>query len=191
MRINHVSKTKNKIIALAVASLVVAVCAGPALADTANVTATVTGGGLSEATSATPSFSATLDGTDQTPTYTLPLTVTEARGTGAGWNLTVTSTQFTTGGGTPKTLSTTASSVASVTSSCATGTCTSPTNSVTYPVGLPAGSTPPTAVKFFNAAANTGMGKFTITPTVNVSVPANTFAGAYSSTVTLAVVTGP
>jgi hypothetical protein len=174
-----------------VAALAVAIGAGTAGADTANVTATVTGGSLAEATSATPSFSATLDGTDQTPTYTLRITVTEARGTGAGWNMTITSTQFTTGGGTPKTLSTSASSMTSVASVCATGTCTNPTNAVTYPVAVPAAAAPPTAVKFFNASANTGMGKFTITPTIGVSVPANTFAGAYSSTVTLAVASGP
>jgi hypothetical protein len=35
------------------------------------------------------------------------------------------------------------------------------------------------------------MGKFTVTPTVDVTIPANTFAGSYSSTVTLAVVSGP
>src|SRR5881227_3601886 len=101
----------------------------------------------------------------------------------AGWNLTITSTQFTTGGGSPHTLSTTASSLTGVTSSCVGGsTCTNPTNSVTYPVGVPAASSPPTAVKYFNAAASTGQGKFTNTPAVDVSVPANTAVGSYSST---------
>jgi hypothetical protein len=47
------------------------------------------------------------------------------------------------------------------------------------------------AVKLFNAAANTGMGSFTVTPTVQVAIPANTFAGTYTSTVTVAVVSGP
>jgi hypothetical protein len=46
-------------------------------------------------------------------------------------------------------------------------------------------------VKFFIAAAETGMGKFTVTPTVGVSLPANTYAGTYTSTVTLASVSGP
>jgi hypothetical protein len=46
-------------------------------------------------------------------------------------------------------------------------------------------------VKFFNAAANTGMGQFTITPTIGVFVPQNTFAGTYTSTLTIAIVTGP
>jgi hypothetical protein len=47
------------------------------------------------------------------------------------------------------------------------------------------------AAKFFNAAANTGLGKVDVTPTVDILVPGNTFAGTYTSTVTLAVATGP
>ena len=119
-------------------------------------------------------------------------TVTDATGSGSGWNLTITSTQFTTGGGSPHTLSTSASSLTGVTNSCVGGaTCTSPTNSIGYPVAVPAGSTPPAAVKYFNAAANTGQGQFTNTPSVSVSVPANTYAGSYTSTLTLAAVSGP
>jgi hypothetical protein len=163
-----------------------------ALAASATVTGTISAGTLSIATSATPSFSVTLDGTDKTGSYTVPTTVTDATGSGAGWNLTITSTQFTTGGGTPKTLSTTASSLTGVTSSCVGGsTCTNPTNGVGYPVAVPAGSTPPTAVKYFNAALNTGQGQFTNTPSISVSVPANTYVGTYSSTLTLAAVSGP
>jgi len=82
----------------------------PAAASAA--TATANGGALSLTTSAAPSFGVTLDGTDQTGTYTVPSTVTDARGTSAGWNLTLTSTQFSTGGITPSTLSTGASSPA-------------------------------------------------------------------------------
>jgi hypothetical protein len=90
------------------------------------------------------------------------------------------------------TLSTSASSVTGVTATCASGTtCTNPTNSISYPLTVPAAGTAPTAVKLFNAAANTGMGSFTVTPTVQVSIPANTYAGTYTSTVTVAVVSGP
>jgi hypothetical protein len=80
---------------------------------------------------------------------------------------------------------------AAVRSACAAGTCTSPTNAIGYPLSVPAGGTAPTAVKLFNSAANTGMGSFTITPTVQVSIPANTYAGTYTSTVTVASVSGP
>jgi WxL domain surface cell wall-binding len=156
------------------------------------VTGTVAGGALSVATSAAPTFSANLALGDSTPTYTLPLTATDTTGTGAGWNLTITSTQFTTGGATPHTLGTTASNITGVTSLCVPSTsCTNPTNAVNPPVTVPAGATAPTAVRFFNAAAGTGMGAFTVTPTVGVFVPATTFAGSYSSTLTVSIVSGP
>ena len=46
-------------------------------------------------------------------------------------------------------------------------------------------------MKFFNAAANTGLGKFDVTPSIDVSIPGNAYAGTYTSTVTLAAATGP
>jgi hypothetical protein len=164
----------------------------PAFADSTTATLSVNGGSLTEVNATTPTPSVTLNGTDQTVTYTLAITATDATGSGAGWNLTITSTQFSTGGGTPKTLATNASTITGVTAACVGGsTCTNPTNSVTYPAAVPAGGTAPTAVEFFNAAASSGMGKFTITPTVAIAIPANTFAGTYTSTITLAAVSGP
>jgi hypothetical protein len=157
-------------------------------------TVAVTGGSLSQSgptsVSATP---VTLTGDDQTTTYSLGLTVNDPRGNGAGWNLTITSTTFTAG---TNTLSDTASTINATPTVACTGSgghCTNPTNSVTYPpLGVPAASpTAPTAVKFFQAATNTGMGKFTITPTVTVAIPANAFAGTYTSTVSVAIVSGP
>jgi hypothetical protein len=175
-----------------VALVAAAAFAPSALAADATVTGTINAGSLGITTSATPSFSVTLDGSDKTPTYTVPTTVTDTTGTGAGWNLTITSTQFTTGGGAPKTLATNASTITGVNSSCTgTGTCTSPTNSIGYPLGVPAGSSPPAAVKYFNAAASTGAGEFTNTPTVQVAVPASASTGTYTSTLTLAAVSGP
>ena len=166
---------------------------GAPAAHAAEVTASgsVTGSVLSASTSATPSFSASLDSGDTNETYTIPMTIQDTRGTGAGWNATITSTTFSTGGGSPRLLSTTASSLTGVTSSCASGTCTNPSNAQTYPFTVPAGTVAPTAVKFFNTTANNGMGIFTVTPTIAVTVPQNAYAGTYSSTVTLSVVSGP
>jgi hypothetical protein len=175
--------------AAAVAALLVT--ASAAVAGTVTATATVTGAAsLGLAHGATASLTDTLDGTDQTVNYTIPLSATDARGTGAGWNLTITSTTFNDGSG--HTLATTASSMTGVTSSCvAGGTCTNPTNSITYPLTVPAAASAPAAVKLFNAAANTGMGRFTVTPTIGVSIPGNSYAGTYTSTLTLAIVSGP
>ncbi len=166
--------------------------AAAAIAGNVTATATVTGAGaLGLSHGATASVSNTLDGTDQTVSYTIPLTLDDARGSGAGWNTTITSTTFTTGGGTPRTLPG-ASSISGVTSSCrAGGSCTAPTNAITYGVSVPDGASAPAAVKFFNSAANTGMGRFTVTPTIGVNILGNAYAGSYTSTVTIAVVSGP
>jgi putative surface cell wall-binding protein len=175
--------------ALAVLALGALAPAAASAADTV-VTGTLLPGTLSLTTAPASTFSATLGGADQTATYTVPSTLTDARGTSAGWNLTITSTQFSTGGVTPSTLPTNASTITSVSNACLV-TCTNPTNAVSYPVAVPAGSGPPTAVKYFNAATGTGAGTFTNTPTVGVAIPANAAAGAYTSTLTLSVVSGP
>jgi len=155
----------------------------------------VSGGTLSEsaptAVAATP---VTLSGDDQTTTYSLALTVNDPRGTAAGWHMTMTSTTFT-GINPANTLSTTASSILGAPSvSCISGGnhCTSPDDSgVTYPYAVPAGSPAPAGTVFFDASSGHGLGKFSITPTITVSVPANAIADTYSSTVSIAISTGP
>jgi len=188
----HLPHITRKTAALAVAGLAALALSAAALAGTITASASVTGAGslgLSHNASATVS-AVTIDGTDQSATWSIPLSITDARGNGSGWNATITSTSFNDGAG--HSLATTASSMTGVTSSCvAGGTCTNPTNSETYPLTVPAAATAPTAVKFFDAAANTGMGRFTVTPSISVSVPGNVYAGTYSSTVTVAVASGP
>lgn len=138
--------------------------------------------------SATP---VTLNGTNQTTTYTLPLSVDNTgMNNGNGWNLTITSTTLTAGS------HTLANAASSIQSAPAVGGCTNscPTNSVSYSpaITIPAGSTFPTAVKFFNAAAGTGKGTgITVTVTVTVAIPANTFQGSYTGTVNVAIASGP
>jgi hypothetical protein len=180
--------------------LITIICAAAlivaASAQAANVTVngTVTAGTtLSVAANGTPSFNLTLNGVDQTATYTLPVSVIDARGlsTGGGWNLTVTSTQFNDGAG--HTFAAGASTITGVTSGCGTSsTCTLPTNVVSNTnLALPAGATAPAAVKYMNAANATGLGTTNVNATVAVAVPANVFAGTYSSTVTVSIVAGP
>jgi hypothetical protein len=189
--VGHVLRRVSPICcALSVLSFALAV---PALADSATATASITAGSLTEVASSTPSFSATLNGTDQSVTSNaMTLAAKDRRGSGAGWNLTITSTQFTTGGGSAQTLSTSATTVTAVSSVCAGGgTCTNPTNSIAYPLTVPAGSTAPTAVKLFNSAVNSGLGDFTLTPNFSLAVPANAYAGSYSSTMTFSMVSAP
>jgi WxL domain surface cell wall-binding len=180
------------IAALVASAALVAVAA--ARAATVTATATVTAGAtLSVAGNGTPTFGLTLNGNDQTTSYTLPIQVIDARGlaVGGGWNVTVTSTQF--GDGAGHTLPATASTVTGVTAACHTSsTCTLPTNSVSNSnLALPAGAGPPTAVKFYNAATATGLGHIDANATVSVAVPANTIAATYTSTITVAIAAGP
>ena len=175
-----------------VAVLALAALAGSARAAAVAVSGVVTGGAaLSVAGNGTPSFSLTLNGTDQTVTYTLPVEAIDPRGTGTGWNLTVTSTQFSDGSG--HTFPTSASTITGTTNGCGpSSTCTAATNAVANSnLGLPAAAVAPAAVKFFNATAATGLGKIDVNATVSVLVPANVFAGTYNSTVTVSVVSGP
>ena len=172
------------IITLAIAALAL-VASTAALASGITTTATITGAaGISLNLPANPSVTDTLDGTDQTVSYSPLLGVVDARGSGAGWNLQISATSFTDGGG--HTLA--PGQVTGVSAACKAGsTCTAATSSgITYPLTITT-----TAAKFFNAALNTGLGKIDATPTIAVSIPGNAYAGVYTSTVTLAAVSGP
>jgi hypothetical protein len=161
----------------------------PAVAATA--TANIAGGpfGFVSAPAITP-LNVSLTGKDLTPTATQTFDVGDATGSGNGWNITATSTVFTTGS---HSLSASAVTVQAVpTVACDSGaSCTLATNSVSYPYTLPAGATAPTATKIFSAAANTGLGNQTVSVVFQVALPANTFAGTYNSTWTLTLVSGP
>jgi hypothetical protein len=147
-------------------------------------------GSLSLAAPASASFPAfTLNGIDQTTTTTVGLTPDDETGSNSGWNITGTSTTLTNAGG--KKLSNTATTVTAASISAASGNCSLPANSVAYPATLPAGTTPPTAVKLFNAAAGSGSGPANATLTFQLAVPANSYRGTYTSTWTFAIVSGP
>jgi WxL domain surface cell wall-binding len=176
--------------------LLVATVARGATTAMVSVSSTVTGGStLSVAPTGSPSFGITLNGIDQTVGYTLPVSVVDARGNGGGWNLTVTSTTFDdgTGLGSGHTFPATASTITGVATSCGSGsTCTTPSNNVSNSsLTIPAGSTAPAAVKYYNAGASSGMGTVNADATVAVTIPANVFAGTYTSTVTVAIAAGP
>jgi hypothetical protein len=109
-----------------------------------------------------------------------------------GWNVTATSTTWSTAGG--KTLPTTATTTTSApTAGCdASFDCIVAVNAVGYTSWtLPAAVSAPLALKLFNAAANTGIGHQTITPTLSLSVPASAYSGLYTTTITVTLVSAP
>jgi hypothetical protein len=170
---------------ISVAILAVAlVAATAAFAGTLNTTANISGtAGISLNLPSNPAITNTIDGSDQTASYAPVLGVVDARGTGAGWNLQISATAFT------DSLSHTlaAGVVTAASAAChAASTCSAASNNVTLPLTL---ST--TATRFFNAAGNSGLGKIDVTPTVQVTIPGNAYAGNYTSTITLAATTGP
>lgn len=164
-----------------------------AIAATATASETITGGSLTFINgSPTPvTFPpTTLNGTDQTVSQTQTLDISDARGTGAGWNVTATSTAFNNGSVSLPNGSTTITTAPAV--ACDSGVaCVTPTNSITYPYTLPAAAVAPTATKMYNAATSTGTGAMTVTPTWRLLVPATAAVGTYTSTWTLSLVSGP
>ena len=166
--------------------------AGPAGATTAS--ATLTAGQLGFAT--TPGNvtfpSLALNGQNRSVNASQPMDIADATGSGAGWNITATSTLFTSGSNALPAGATTITS-APAAATCDTGvTCTpAGSNTVSYPYSLPAGATAPTATKLFTAGLGTGMGDQTLNPTWALAIPANAYAGNYTSTWTLSLVSGP
>ncbi len=134
-----------------------------------------------------PTVTATLNGHDQTLSYTLDFILDNSNTN--GWNVTISSTQFMNSGSPTHTLPADASSVTDVPTALCSGTCTAdPTNpgTITYPVTIPVG----TSANFYNAAAGTGVGTFDVTAPVSVVIPGDAYAGTYSSTITITLVTG-
>jgi hypothetical protein len=164
--------------------------AGPAGADGVAVTLTLSSGGtLSVVDSGNANLETTLDGADQSVSYTIPLTVTDQRpGKGAGWNLTITSTTFTDDAN--HSLAADASHITSVATACV-GRCSLPRDLISSPVAVPAATLAPAAVKFFDAQARSGTGVIDVAPTIAVSIPGNSYAGTYSSTLDIAISSGP
>jgi WxL domain surface cell wall-binding len=207
-----------------VASTVLA--AGPALAGpcggsaAAGTSCTLTGtfalsaGTMTWTSSSSLGWAGTVTGLDQqlvdTTSGDQGYVVNDASGTAPGWHVTLSATQFTTGGGSPSVLNDTGTfstngSVSSYSansapsSACATGsTCTLPTDTTTYPVAVTTAASSPNAFTIYDASAGTGSGKINIggSSASNpvgwwLSVPANTLSGTYTSTITLELISGP
>jgi len=165
--------------------------------------AALTGGSLTIAGGAPGTFTANLTGANQTVDTSLAAyTVTDATGTGAGWNVTAQATQFTcVVSGDPgcktgfTTLPLSSLTIAPPAAACASGsTCTgSPTVSISAVTAIDGAA----AVKVLDAPLNTGAGSFTVTPgtmgtgQLALAIPGNALATIYHSTLTITVISGP
>ena len=138
-------------------------------------------------------FSGTLTGKDTVLSSVLTVDVLPSTYSvaGAQWSFTITSTTFVNGAAS---LPAAATTISSPTSSCdASFSCTMASavagDPSSYPVTVPAGSAPPTAVTFFSDKSGTG--PQTMSFPVQISVPADAKAGTYTSTWTITAQTGP
>ena len=148
-------------------------------------TATVSAGSLSISNPAAANFAGrSITGTDQTTTAALDaFSVSDLRGSGAGWHTTAQASTFT---GVSHNLAAGSLSMSEPTVA-ANGT-TSPDPEVTEgPYTIDNG-----AVPFASAATNEGMGTYDFSATtLTLALPADVYADVYASTVTISVVTAP
>jgi hypothetical protein len=148
-----------------------------------------TGGSLTVKAPATVTFGLTLAGYSSSVTTKLePVVAADETGAGSGWNLNATSTTLTAGA---NTLPTTATTITTGSGSAETGNCSLPTNVIGYPLTLPAATSPPPAIALFDASVGTGKGPALLKFTAKITVPGNAHAGAYKSTWTLTMASGP
>jgi len=190
--VKKISNIRLRRLAAAAGLAAVALTLPPAVSQATTGSVTLSAGSLAFV-SAPPNVtfpSTALSGLNLSLTATQAIDVSDATGSGTGWNVTATSTTFTSGA---NTLPTTATTIAGApTDACDTNsTCTAATNAIAYPYTLPAAASAPTATKLFDAAVATGLGNQTITPTWALAVPASTKAGTYTSTWTLTLASAP
>ena len=154
-------------------------------------------------------WAVTLNGVNQSVTDTVAgdqqLAVSDETLTGAGWDITISATTFTNGahtlpntgtfvltGGTSSITGSTAPSLACTLS------CIPPGDAVTYPVAVTTAGSSPSPVSVYEASADSGLGGILLGGSSAadpfgwwVKVPGNAFRGAYTSTVTVAIASGP
>jgi hypothetical protein len=148
------------------------------------------------------------DGTDQSSVDQVPadqtLTVNDSSGTGSGWNVTVSATTFSSGShalpdtGRLEFNGSTSSLTGATPSAACVGSCVLPVDTTTYPVSIDTAASSPDAFTIYDASAGTGTGVVTLggasaTHPIGwwIQVPASAYAGSYTSTLTLTLVSGP
>ncbi len=131
----------------------------------------------------------TLDGLNQTSTATEALDIGDATGSGNGWNVQLLATTFTNANG--DTLAAADLTVGTPTVACDTGS----TCLLASPLGSYSAFSFASAIAasepLVSAPAATGMGDQTVSIPWTMSFPSSTYAGTYSSTFTLTLVSGP
>jgi WxL domain surface cell wall-binding len=141
-------------------------------------------GGLSATDPGTVSFGSNmLTGSDGFITTTFALAVDDQRASNAGWRLSASATPFTGPGGS---LPATAATITSVSQAAGSGRCSAPVNAVAYPITLSG-----TGTAIYNSTGTNGQGPSTLSMGARLDYPANARIGAYTSTWTFSITSGP
>lgn len=161
---------------------------------------TVSGGTLSGGAMTFANFTGvTLNGTQQTTTASWSIAdISDARGSGAGWNQSLTLAQLkeydTTAGSyvlNGKALATSSVKATTAPTITAKDSTSSPTSTIT-PIALNAGLDTGSAVKLLSAAVDGGMGSYTFGSLgATLTIPANAYAKTYKTDATISLNTGP
>ena len=175
---------KRKWLVYGIVFLLSLALAGQAFAD---ATVTISGGTLAVTPQSIGFGTVTLDGTDQTVNDgdVTAWAAVDPTGTGAGWHVTIAATDFTDGGTNSIAVANFKARLLDATVSTVTGN-TAPASSITTYTAL---ST--VAQTLLAATAGNGMGSYEYIPDFTLDVVAETYAAAYTSTVTVAIVSGP
>lgn len=163
----------------------------PALAADGTVPGSinVNGGGYSvAATGNQAEFTVLLDGGNQTTTDTFGLATTDATGSGAGWDVQITVGTFAEVLDSTKTINVSPKITGVAIETGSTGTAPSDSGlAARYASGAKVDVS--STAKVFGADAGTGLGASTITPTMQITVPANahvdSVSGGYTGTITV------
>lgn len=141
---------------------------------------------LSIATSAITFTGVTLNGFDQTVAGSTGAWRVDATGEAGGWNSTIAATDFSNGVGGTIAVSDLEFRLADANITLVSGDPTLPISTQTGYISLSG-----TAIKFISAASGTGDGVYDLLPELRLTVPAETYIGNYTCTITIATNSGP
>jgi hypothetical protein len=165
-------------------------------------TATLTGGSLAITGAAPGNFTGTLTGASQNLYSTLAgYTATDPTGSGSGWHLQIQASQFATTAPVHS-LPVASLYMAAPTVACNVNTtpCTGVSAAPTVSITGEANALDNGAVALASTAVNTGMGAYDFTPAdfagqtgsqLKLVVPVGTYAGSYTSTLTVSIISAP
>ena len=128
----------------------------------------------------------TLTGTDQTVNGSTSAWRADATAEAGGWNVTVASTDFDNGGGKIIAVANFEVRLLDANIAVVSGDTNKPSSTQTTFASLSGA-----AIKIVTAAVGTGNGVYDLTPDFRLTVPAETYSGGYTATVTVAISAGP